>query len=235
MKKWTENEINQCVEYINDGLSYVEISKKINRTKQSVRIKLNSLNIFSKPKKYDIELKCKNCGRTFISLISENRKFCDSSCAAVFNNKKHIKKTKQNKEYINKKTTINKKCINCEKEIIGHKKFCNSFCFQEHRKKERHQLIENGDKSLTNRAYKLYLIDKFGNKCMNCGWGIKNEYTNTIPIELEHIDGNGENNSLENLKLLCPNCHSLTPTYKGANVGNGRHKRRIRYKEGKSY
>ena len=34
--------------------------------------------------------------------------------------------------------------------------------------------------------------------------------------------GNFENNSETNLTLLCPNCHSLTPTYKGANKGNGR-------------
>lgn len=36
-----------------------------------------------------------------------------------------------------------------------------------------------------------------------------------IPLELDHIDGNHENNALENLRLLCPNCHALTPTYRG--------------------
>lgn len=41
-------------------------------------------------------------------------------------------------------------------------------------------------------------------------------------MELEHIDGNSENNDLSNLTLLCPNCHSLTSTYKGRNIGNGR-------------
>jgi len=70
---------------------------------------------------------------------------------------------------------------------------------------------------------------------MECGWKEKNVVTGNIPIELEHIDGNSENNLLTNLKLLCPNCHSLTPTYKALNVGNGRHKRRERYKDGKSY
>ena len=39
-----------------------------------------------------------------------------------------------------------------------------------------------------------------------------------IPLELDHIDGNHENNNLHNLKLLCPNCHALTPTYRGKNV-----------------
>ena len=49
------------------------------------------------------------------------------------------------------------------------------------------------------------------------------------------IDGNSENDSLDNVKLLCPSCHSLTATYKGANMGKGRRKRRQRYAEGKSY
>ena len=54
---------------------------------------------------------------------------------------------------------------------------------------------------------------------MECGWSKVNPFTKKIPIELEHIDGNSENNSLDNLKLLCPACHSLTATYKGANMG----------------
>ena len=70
---------------------------------------------------------------------------------------------------------------------------------------------------------------------MECGWGEENPKTNKVPIELEHIDGNSNNNELSNLKLLCPNCHSLTPTYKGANRGNGRYERKERYKKGKSY
>ena len=41
-----------------------------------------------------------------------------------------------------------------------------------------------------------------------------------IPLELDHINGNNEDNSLSNLRLLCPNCHSLTPTYRGKNKGS---------------
>ena len=75
---------------------------------------------------------------------------------------------------------------------------------------------------------------------MKCGWNKKNPYSGKIPIELEHVDGNSDNNSLNNLLILCPNCHSLTKTWKTLNSGNGRYskrkiKRRKRYKEGKSY
>jgi Zn finger protein HypA/HybF involved in hydrogenase expression len=38
-----------------------------------------------------------------------------------------------------------------------------------------------------------------------------------IPLELDHIDGDHYNNQLENLKILCPNCHAKTPTYRGKN------------------
>jgi hypothetical protein len=40
-----------------------------------------------------------------------------------------------------------------------------------------------------------------------------------IPLELDHIDGDRTNNLLSNLRLLCPNCHALTPTYRGRNIG----------------
>ena len=75
---------------------------------------------------------------------------------------------------------------------------------------------------------KTYLFKKYDNKCSKCGWSQINPYTNSIPLEIEHIDGNYRNNKEENLRLLCPNCHSLTETYKGANIHKGR-KSRNRY------
>ena len=73
---------------------------------------------------------------------------------------------------------------------------------------------------------KTYLLKKCNNKCSKCGWGEKNIYTNNIPLEVEHMDGNYLNNLESNLILLCPNCHSLTQTYKGANRNNGRAQRK---------
>lgn len=80
-----------------------------------------------------------------------------------------------------------------------------------------------------------YLFEKYDNKCAQCGWSEVNPYTGKYPLEVEHIDGNHTNNKEENLTLLCPNCHSLTKTYKGANKGSGRHNRLNRYYEGKSF
>ena len=52
-----------------------------------------------------------------------------------------------------------------------------------------------------------------------CSWcGRKKWRSKPIPLELDHIDGDHLNNELRNLRLLCPNCHAQTPTYKGRNV-----------------
>ena len=55
----------------------------------------------------------------------------------------------------------------------------------------------------------------FSHKCCNCNrtmWLDKK-----IPLELHHIDGNNSNNNLDNLSLLCPNCHALTDNYRAKN------------------
>jgi hypothetical protein len=41
----------------------------------------------------------------------------------------------------------------------------------------------------------------------------------SIPLELDHINGRRDDNRLGNLRLLCPNCHAQTPTYRGRNIG----------------
>ena len=64
---------------------------------------------------------------------------------------------------------------------------------------------------LKNRLFKAKI--KFP-KCEECGWA-KKSVDGRIPIELDHINGNRHDNRLENLRILCPNCHSLKPTHRG--------------------
>jgi Zn finger protein HypA/HybF involved in hydrogenase expression len=55
-------------------------------------------------------------------------------------------------------------------------------------------------------------------RCECCG--LTEWLDEPIPLELDHIDGDHYNNLIENLKILCPNCHAKTPTYRGKNKKN---------------
>ena len=67
---------------------------------------------------------------------------------------------------------------------------------------------------LKNRLYKEGLLHK---KCSICG--ITEWLGKPIALHLDHIDGVSSNHRFENLRILCPNCHSQTDTWCGKNKG----------------
>ena len=58
-----------------------------------------------------------------------------------------------------------------------------------------------------------------GHRCENCG--LTSWMNQPISLEVHHVDGDYLNNDIDNLKLLCPNCHSLTDNYRGKNINSG--------------
>jgi rubredoxin len=117
-----------------------------------------------------------------------------------------------------------KKCKNCENDIPNRNSFCNNLCQNEYQNNEKIKKWLNGENFLRSNGLIIpqwirnYLLLESDFKCSNCGWGEKNIYSDKIPLEVDHIDGDAKNNLKENLRILCPNCHSLTKTYK--NIGN---------------
>lgn len=65
---------------------------------------------------------------------------------------------------------------------------------------------------------RLFLAGMKQELCELCGWAERSE-DGRIPLELDHINGRHDDNRIENLRILCPNCHSLQPTHRGKNKG----------------
>lgn len=79
--------------------------------------------------------------------------------------------------------------------------------------------LVDGSVSANSSSLRKRLIaeEVFEHKCSSCN--LSEWLGQPISLELEHINGRHTDNRIENLTLLCPNCHAFTPTYRGRNIG----------------
>lgn len=94
-------------------------------------------------------------------------------------------------------------CAICGKPILSglNKKTCSRRCSNVHRKGIRYLQNRPQDKVKSQQALKIRLLEKRGKFCEKCGY---NKYE---ILQVHHKDRDRENNNLNNLELMCPNCH----------------------------
>ena len=163
----------------------------------------------------DKSKKCLNCGNTFEYSRDPNQKFCGHSCSASVTN------LGRSKERV--------LCAHCGVLKVKTKmsKFCSRECSGAHTTRSVVDAWMKDPSSATTSqglksSIKKYLIQQGGHCCSECGWDKINPVTGKSPLEVDHIDGNAYNNNPNNLRVLCPNCHSLTDTYKALNKNSKR-------------
>lgn len=134
--------------------------------------------------------KCTQCGKPIYRRPSEleasgGRAFCSQRCYGLACRKEHP-------------------CVVCGKPILAsaHKKTCSRSCANKWRAGIKYKIGSPRDKVKNQRALKRRLLELRGPKCERCGYGIYEI------LQVHHNDRDRENNAVENLTLLCPNCHA---------------------------
>jgi hypothetical protein len=116
-------------------------------------------------------------------------------------------------------------CLQCNKDFeYGHSstgKFCSNQCSGLHKKTEHKQKFFSGLlKRIERPTARKYLAEERGYKCEVCS--ISDWQGKPITLHVDHINGDPSNDHPDNLRLICPNCHSQTEFLGAANKGRGR-------------
>ena len=146
------------------------------------------------------------------------QKYCSRSCAATVNGSRYPKRGDGKPRY----------CIECNKQLShNQRKWCSKKCNGLGQKNETIRKWLSGESSggdkngHIGRPIRDYIIELAGTKCIKCGWCEPNPITGKTILAVDHIDGNWRNNDIDNLQVLCYNCHTLTETFGALNIGSG--------------
>ena len=165
----------------------------------------------------EVFMKCVNCDK-----LTDNPKFCSRSCGVSHNNKVKPKRIKRVKC-----------CLFCDKEYpyrLRNRKFCSKQCHYEYKIEKIETSGSFASSWNNNKSIREYLIKKHGNNCFVCSQSGDNWNGKQLTLIVDHIDGKADNWSVSNIRLVCPNCDSQLPTFKGRNIGNSTRKFTIKQK-----
>ncbi len=151
-------------------------------------------------------MKCEKCRNEHDGTYGAGR-FCSRSCAAsrTFSGESKRKKSESNKKHY--------------KEHVWSGK-TNLVKFRQTWKKK---IMEANFDDLSYGSKRKRIIWKQNGKCNECGLG---EWRGKpLVLEIDHVDGDRLNSTIENLVAICPNCHSITKTWRGRNKDRSKGKR----------
>lgn len=156
-----------------------------------------------------------NCGSPWIHILSSGKKCCKSSYRMC-------------QGYKDKMSSSCKKSYQDSLRLSGYDKYQS---LPDYTKKamswSKGKILKSIDSifcknsSSSNGLIKRAIVENnlFENKCSICN--ISTWLNSPLTLELDHINGDSTDNQLSNLRLLCPNCHSQTPTFRGKNINHG--------------
>lgn len=166
---------------------------------------------------------CQQCGKSF-KPGDYRARFCSRSCNAVFHNTGKVKRPAH----------LPLNCLVCGVRLLGSQQsYCSRAHFNQHRRAGLVSQWLAGNASIATditgdlaKWARAYLIELAGEKCSECGWCTPNPKIGKPILTVDHINGDWTDQRFENLKVLCYNCHTLTPTFGSLNK-NSPGKRRV--------
>lgn len=153
------------------------------------------------------------------------KKYCSRSCAAKVNN---LGVNRHGNRVIPPKKCANPDCLSEFKKYHKSQMYCSVRCFFGHKSWSKVQDWLSGEwdgsagTRRLSRTIREYLLEQANYQCQQCGFDTPHPLDGSTILEIDHINGDGEDHRPENLRVLCPNCHALTSTYRARNIGKGR-------------
>ena len=151
--------------------------------------------------------KCENCNNEHNGSYGSGR-FCSLECAKSFS-------TKAKRSEIN--SAVSEKLLGRNTNIHLSKEKWKEIN-DKRKKTEKERLLKADYNTLGEETLRKRIIIEQDEKCNKCK--LSEWLGEKLIFEIEHIDGNHSNNERKYLEALCPNCHSLTPTWRGRNKNN---------------
>lgn len=171
-----------------------------------------------------------------------NDKFCSKHCAAVVNSKRFPKRgravvlgcevcgnprksTRSRYCEFGRCKTVNtpkrhtrNACRSCDKKLSQNRYYCDEACRSKYKQSEQERkLREHASGRRLMSAWSVLTIQLalglIERRCVFCKIDTWNDQP--APLEIDHINGNRHDNSINNLRWLCCNCHAQTPTWRG--------------------